>query len=94
MNEVYKKNSDFVYRRIAGETLLVPIRKAIRDLQSIYSFNETACSLWEKIDGQRTIAEILEVMEEEFEVDNASLRADTQELIEKLKAIGALQCVS
>ena len=93
MDEVYKKNPDFVYRRIAGETILVPIRKAIKELQSIYSFNDTACAIWDKIDGRRSMEEIILAMQEEFEVSSETLKADTQELVERLKTVGALECV-
>ena len=93
MQKVYKKNSDFVYRNIAGETLLVPIRKAIKELQSIYMFNETACFIWEKIDGKHKLAKISHLLSLEYNMDNNSLEFDMLEFIRKLKDIGAVQCI-
>jgi len=94
MREVYAKNEDFVYRNIAGETILVPIRNEIKKLHSIYSLNETACFIWQKLDGKKTIAEIVRVLESEYEIVKSSLESDIKEFIERLKEIGALQCLS
>lgn len=93
MDKIYKKNDDFVYRKIAGETLLVPIRNAIKELQSIYSFNETACYIWENIDGKQTLAEIVQEMKSDFALDNCDAQKDIEEFIGKLKEIGAIQCL-
>lgn len=93
MEEIYKKNEDFVYRVIAGETLLVPIRKAIKELQSIYSLNETACYIWENVDGKRSLAEIAQGMKLEFQLDDCDALEDIKEFIGKLKEIGAIQCL-
>mgnify|MGYP001606008563 CR=1 FL=1 len=93
MQEVYKKNGDFVYRNIAGETLLVPIRKAIKELQSIYTLNETACFIWEKIDGRRRLIEIAHLLSSEYNMDNNSSESDILEFVIKLKDIGAVQCI-
>ena len=93
MQEVYKKNGDFVYRNIAGETLLVPIRKAIKELQSIYTLNETACFIWEKIDGRRRLNEIAHLLSSEYNIDKICMETDILEFIRKLKDIGAVQCI-
>lgn len=92
--EIYKKNSDFVYRTIAGETILVPIRKAIKKLQSIYSLNETACCIWQKLDGKQTLSEIAQSMLEEYEIDSVRLEVDMLECIGFLKKIGAVECLN
>ncbi len=36
----YAKKNDFVTRDIGGETIIVPIRDHVGDLESIYSLNE------------------------------------------------------
>jgi len=42
MDTVYSKNPEIVFRRIADEFILVPIRQKAVDLKSIYTLNETA----------------------------------------------------
>lgn len=94
MQEIYKKSDDFVYRKIAGETILVPIRKAIKNLQSIYSLNETACRIWENIDGKHTLDKIIQSVESEYEIDKNTLEQDIKYILERLRQIGAIKCVS
>ena len=38
----YQKDPDMVSREIAGEVILVPIRRNVGDLESVYTLNETA----------------------------------------------------
>lgn len=90
--EVYKKNADFVYRDIAGETILVPIRKAIKQLQSIYSLNHTACAVWKAIDGKRRLKEIVDSIAGEYDTDQETIARDAAEFISRLKELGAIEC--
>ncbi|MFQ3581942.1 MAG: PqqD family protein, partial [Chloracidobacterium sp.] len=39
-----------VMRRVAGETLLIPIRGQAADLDAIYVLNETAAFLWSQLE--------------------------------------------
>ena len=42
----------FVYRRIADECLLVPIRQKVVDLQYIYVLSPVANRIWELLDAK------------------------------------------
>lgn len=66
--KVYKKNDSFVFRKIADEYILVPIRQNVGDLESIYTLNEVAARIWELIDGKMKVEGIKEKLIEEFEV--------------------------
>ena len=41
----YVRSESVVSRVIAGETLIVPVRRGLADLASLYSFNPTGLSL-------------------------------------------------
>ena len=43
----FVKDPNIVSRKIAGEVILVPIRKNVGDLESIYTLNEVAARIWE-----------------------------------------------
>lgn len=87
----YRHDPNIVSRLIAGETILVPIRKNVGDMESIYTLNETAARAWELIDGRRPAAEVLAQMVSEFEVDPAEAERDLTELLHDLCEIGALE---
>ncbi len=87
----YTRDPDFVFRRLADEIILVPIRRNMGDLESIYSLNETAARIWELLDGRHTLAEIRDVLVSEFEVRPETAAADLQALLEQLEEAGAVQ---
>ena len=87
----YKENADFVSRRIADETILVPIRSRMADLDHIYSLNETASRIWELMDGKRTLGEVVDILVREYDTTRSIARADLEALIRQLMAVGAVQ---
>uniref|UniRef100_A0A7C3V7F9 PqqD family protein n=1 Tax=Desulfobacca acetoxidans TaxID=60893 RepID=A0A7C3V7F9_9BACT len=87
----FSQDPTFVYRRIAGECLLVPIRQQVADLQYIYVLNPVANRIWELLDGQRTLAEVRDRLLEEFEVSSEELEQDLHEFIAQLRQIEAIR---
>ncbi len=57
-HQIYVKKTDCVTRQIAGETIIVPIRGQVGDLESIYLLNGVGTRIWEVIDGRRGVTEI------------------------------------
>jgi hypothetical protein len=86
----YQRDPSIVSRDIAGETILVPIRKNTGDLENIYTLNPTAASVWKLIDGQRTQQEICEQIVSEYEVGMEQAGQDLHELLLQLIEIGAV----
>jgi hypothetical protein len=80
-----------VSRQIAGEVILVPIRKNVGDLESIYTLNDTAAAIWALLDGKRSLAEIRDQMVVEFEVTAEEATQDLDELIAQLLDVGAVE---
>jgi hypothetical protein len=87
---LYQRDPDVVSRQIAGETILVPIRRNAADLESIYLLNETAASAWALMDGQRTLAEIRDAMVAQYDVSREEAGLDLAELVTRLESLGAL----
>lgn len=87
---IYRHDPNIVSRLIAGEMILVPIRKNVGDMESIYTLNETAARIWDLIDGQRSAAEILDMIIAEFDIDRGEAETDLMELLQDLIGIGAL----
>lgn len=85
LRRCYKRNPDVVFRKVAGEFLLVPIKQKSADLQSIFTLNETGARSWELIDGKRKLKEVARLITKDFEVDFNKAATDLMELIEGLK---------
>ncbi len=86
----FRRSEEYVGRKIAGETVLVPLRQQIGDLESIYTLNEVASVIWDRLDGTATVEEIAAALEAEFDAPPAEIRADLETLLTHLLEIRAI----
>lgn len=91
LDKVYRKSDSIVSRKIADEFILVPIRRNVGDLESIYTLNDVAAYIWELIDGKRNILEIKEKIAEEFDVTPEEAERDLLEHLQQLVKIKAIK---
>ncbi len=91
MTKVYSKSPDVVFRKIADEFVLVPIRKNAADLESIYALNEVGGRIWELIDGHRTTVEIHKTIADEFDVTPDEAEEDLQNFVKSLAETGSIK---
>ncbi|NIO49840.1 MAG: PqqD family peptide modification chaperone [Candidatus Aminicenantes bacterium] len=90
LDKVYKKSDSIVFRKIADEFILVPIRQNVGDLESICTLNEVAASIWELINGKMKVREIKDKIVEEFEVTPEQAEKDLIEYMQQLEGIEAI----
>jgi len=90
LEKVYEKSDAVVSRRVGDEFILVPIRRNVGDLDSIYTLNETGAKIWEWVDGETTSKDIKERILEEFEVTSDEAERDLIEILRQLAEIGAI----
>ncbi len=86
----YKKNEDFVFRRIKDETILVPIKDNVGDMGSIYNLNEVGAFVWEHLDGKNRLLDIKNMISEDFEVSSQEAKEDLCEFVRQLREIDAI----
>jgi len=87
----YKKDPSVVYREIAGEAILVPIRRNVADMQSIYTLDSVGADIWNLIDGERTQGDILDALLDDYDVEADVLSRDLDEFIDNLVSVGAIR---
>ena len=90
LEKAYKKSDSIVFRKIADEVILVPIRQNVGDLESIYTLNGTATRIWELMDGKIKVREIKEKIVEEFEVAPEEAGKDLMEYLQQLEKVSAI----
>jgi hypothetical protein len=93
MGACYQRDPSMVARDIAGEMILVPIRNNVGDLESIYTLNETASTVWHLLDGQRPLAEVCDAVVAEYAVTRDEAEQDLQALIADFVRIGVVRRV-
>jgi Coenzyme PQQ synthesis protein D (PqqD) len=77
-------------RRIGGEFVLVPLAERGADLDSILNLTRVAAFIWEQLDGKRTGEAIVDALVERYEVERKQAAADYVELLDTLRALGAV----
>lgn len=92
-NRVYKKSENIVFRKIADEYILVPIKNNVGDLQNIYTLNEVGARIWELIDGKKALEQILNELLNEYEVEKGVIEKDLDTYIKQLESEQAIEKV-
>lgn len=80
----------FVTRQIAGETIIVPVRDNVADLDAIYTLNEVGSRIWQLIDEPTPIGEIARRISEEFDVSASQAAEETSAFLTELHTIGLI----
>jgi Coenzyme PQQ synthesis protein D (PqqD) len=91
---IYTRHPDYVQRDVAGECILVPIRRKLTEANSIYVLNETGAAIWNRIDGQRTAQDIVTDFCNEYDVATDQLTKDFTSLLDDLLSIQAVEEVT
>jgi hypothetical protein len=87
--DIYRVSDEVVVREIEGEIIIVPLSGGLGDMEdALYSLNETGRSIWMRLDGQRSVSDIVSELTAEFEADHDEIEADVVGLLTELKSRG------
>jgi len=86
--QLYVRSDSVVSRVIAGETLIVPVRKGVGDLASIYSLNEVGSSVWQALASRCTKHEIVDALAREFDAECSHIEHDVDSFLAEMCAAG------
>ena len=79
--------SGIVARTIAGETILVPVRRRAQEM-GLFTLNGVGTFVWKALDGTRSLREIAGAVADAFEVDLARALADVAAFAADLERTG------
>ena len=80
MKRIPVRDEDIVWRNLDGEAVLLNPQSG-----KYYGMNTVGCSFWEKIDGTRTLSDIVDLLLEEYDVERETLVSDINELAANLE---------
>jgi len=89
----FVRSDNVVSRVIAGETLIVPVRRGVADLACLYSFNGVGSTVWEALQKPRTVDELVGVVESTYAVSPEQAREDLAVFLNEAQAAGVVQVV-
>jgi len=87
----YVRSQSVVSRVIAGETLIIPVRKGVGDLASIYSLNSVASAIWQAIQQPRDKEEIVGALGHEFECEREVIEKDVTDFLAEMHSAGLVE---
>jgi len=88
--QFFTRSRSVVSRVVAGETLIVPVRGKVGDLASIYSFNGTGSLIWKLLDAPRSLHDLVEAVEHEYEVTREQAQKDVKQFMNDMLSVGLL----
>jgi hypothetical protein len=87
----YVRSRSVVSRLIAEETLIVPVRRGVGDLASIYSLNPVASAIWSVLSEPRTKNEIVQLLEHEFDAPPETVVSDVEAFLSEMSTAGLVE---
>ena len=80
----YTQNREVVARQIEGETIVVPIRRGVGDMNSVYTLNPVGTVLWHFMAKSHSVPEMVEQICNEFEVTPEQALSDVEGFVSSL----------
>jgi len=85
LNTRPRPSADIVARVIDGQIIIIPLVSGIGDMEDeLYTLNDTGKDIWDRLDGTRTIEQVVKDLSSEFEASEDVLRTDVLGLVEEL----------
>ncbi|HQO37838.1 MAG TPA: PqqD family protein [Candidatus Omnitrophota bacterium] len=94
LTQVYKQSRDVVARDVQGEFIIVPVASGIAEEEDeIYSLNETGRAVWEKLNGKKSLKQVIKDLAAEYSGSQDEIKKDVlgivQELVERKMLVKA-----
>jgi len=88
VTRISRVEDQVVARKIAGETLVVPIRGQLADMRQIFVLDAVAEHVWDRLDGETGLDEIRDSIVARFEVGQVQAEQDLHEFVGELVEAG------
>lgn len=75
------KNPNIVSKIIDNDYLLIPIVNETMDMNNIYGISEVGAFIWDNIDGETTIKDLIKKVVSEYEIEEKIASNDVNDFI-------------
>lgn len=80
-----KLKEGFIFRKIAGDNVVVPIGQQISEFNGLIKLNDSGAFLWNILKEGSSKEELVDKLQEEYEVDRDFAENDVEKFIQILK---------
>jgi len=84
LKSIPARSKKVVFRKIENEYILVPLMSTSEDAESIFNLNEIGAVIWEKVDGSKTVGQIIDELCREYDADAGTIREDVYAFVNDL----------
>jgi hypothetical protein len=92
--QVFRRSDNIVCRTVGTESILVPIRQNVGNLDFVYTLSPVAARIWALLDGSHSVSAIVDAIVDEYDVSRETAEADVNELLGDLAEISLILAVS
>jgi hypothetical protein len=85
LNSILSRSQSVVTTKTGNEYVLVPVANNIADMNSVYTLNETGAFIWEHINGENSVEDIINEMTTEYEIDYITASEDVYSFINDMR---------
>lgn len=85
-----KVSNEMILRRIAGETILVPVGAMARKIHGMIRLSESGALLWTALQQDCAEPMLVDILLQEYDTDAAAAAQDVREFLQKLENLGIL----
>ena len=82
--DMMKVDKEFILREIAGEYVIIPTGNTVLSFNGLISVNEVGAFLWNMLQKDVTVDELVTGVLEEYDVDEETAREDIQAFLDVL----------
>jgi hypothetical protein len=84
LDAIYVPSDEVVYREIEGEVIIVPLTAGIGDADELYTLNETGQAIWQRLDGDKSLKDVVASLAAEYEAPAGAIEADVLGMVGEL----------
>lgn len=84
------RSKDFIKRKIATQYVIVAVGAATKRFNGMISVNETGSFIWDALESDISMDELVGRITENYEIDADTARAHATDFVNTLKGVGAI----
>ncbi len=81
----------FIKREVGTQSVIVAVGEATRRFHGMITVNATGSFIWDCLERETSLEEIVAALCAKYEVDADTARRDAVAFVEKLKGVGAIE---
>lgn len=88
--DIMRIEKEFILREIAGDYIIIPTGSTVLEFNGLLTVNEVGVTLWNLLQKEVSMEDLVEAVVAEYEVEEAVAREDIQKFLATLTENGIL----